>query len=81
MAELNGTEKSISAGDHLVFVELNGGTAKLQISVDDLAFQDVLNTSGVAAFSTDAQEIFTFSQCQLKAVLTGAAKVSINQAD
>ena len=81
MAKLDGTAKSISAGNHMVVVELNGGTAKLQVAVDELAFQDVLNTSGSALFAADAQEIFTFSQCQLKAVLTGSAKVSINQAD
>jgi len=81
MAELNGTAQPISAGKHLVVVELNGGTAKLEIKVDELDFQDVLNTTGAALFPADAQEIFTFGQCQLKATLTGAAKVSINQAD
>ena len=81
MAKLDVTAQSTASGKHVVVVELNGGTAKLQMSVDELSFQDVLNTSGAALFPADAQEVFTFPRCNLKAILTGSAKVSINAAD
>ena len=83
MADLGATEKAINAGDHQVDVTLNGGTAKLQIkTADDAGFKDLIrNSAGDVAYTVDAMDIFTLRKCELKAILTGGATITIGASD
>ena len=64
-------------GDHVVTVRLNGGTAKIQCQVrEGLVFADLPDST----YAADADEVKTLPFCKLKAVLTGAATIDINQA-
>tara|TARA_R110000751_G_scaffold73408_1_gene148423 strand:+ start:7779 stop:8021 length:243 start_codon:yes stop_codon:yes gene_type:complete len=66
-----------SKGDHLVTVRLNGGTAKIQYTVEnDIAYADLPDST----YAADADEIKTLCDCRLKAVLTGDATIDINVA-
>jgi len=71
----NESTDMIHRGQYQLTYTMSSGTAKLQISVDDSAFQDV------PLSDKSASEVVLISLCssKVKAVLTGDAVLSINR--
>ena len=67
-------EEVFQRGQYQVRVDLNGGTAELQQSIDGLPF--VALPDGV--FAADFNQRMFIAESKLKPVLTGAAVISIN---
>jgi hypothetical protein len=71
----NNSEVSIQHGDHQLTLTMSAGTAKLQVSVDGGAFQDVPDSAEAAS----SVYIASLCTCKVRAVLTGDATMSINR--
>ena len=69
------TETKINAGQFQLRVDLNGGTAELQQSLDGLPFTALPG----GTFSADFNQRMYIGECVLKPVLTGDAVMSINR--
>ena len=76
MELLHNQPEGINRADHLVTVRANGGTVQLQYSVGGLDMADLPDST----YSADADEIKKLCQCKMQAVITGNAKVFINEA-
>ena len=70
-------EESFLRGQYQVRVDLNGGTAELQQSIDGLAFKAL--PDGV--FGADFNQRMFIAASKLQPVLTGGATISINTID
>lgn len=71
----NNVTEDIQHGQYQLTYTMSSGTAKLQVSVDDSAFQDV------PLSDKSASTVVQVSLCtsKVKAVLTGDAELSINR--
>ena len=67
----------ISPGNHTLTYTIGTGTAKLTYSVDGKEFIDVPNSDKTATTGITVR----LPSCQVVAVLTGDAELSINRAD
>ena len=71
----NNESTDIQHGQYQLTYTMSSGTAKLQVSVDDSAFQDVVDSDKSA---TTAVQV-SLCTSKVKAVLTGDAVLSINR--
>ena len=74
---VNGKAKSRQPGYHTLTYIMSAGTAKLTYSVDGKSFIDVPDSAKTATTGITVK----LPACQVIAVLTGDATLSINRAD
>jgi hypothetical protein len=75
MILLNNVVQDINHGVHQLTYTIGTGTAVLEQSVDDAAFQPVVDTDKSASVGV----IATLCTSKVRAVLTGDAQLSINR--
>jgi hypothetical protein len=75
MILLNNVVKDINHGVHQLTYTIGTGTATLEVSVDDAAFQPVVDSDQTASTAILA----TLCTSKVRAVLTGDAQMSINR--
>lgn len=77
MKLVNDDVTPISPGNHTLTYVMSSGTAKLTYSVDGRSFIDVPDSAKTATTGITVR----LPSCQVVAVLTGDAELSINRAD
>ena len=72
---VSGESTGVRSGDYMVVFDVPDGSAELQVELGSLGFQAVENATKTA----DANGILTFGECNIKAVLTGNAQISLTR--